>query len=249
MKRALYAAMVAILSTCLLPCLSSAQSSGSRAADDLEPLPPGTYLPVTLHRSLRAGRTHVGTRVEASTTQRVPLAAGRYLRAGARLSGSVVQSTASPAVLVFQFDRVDYHGATQPIAVRALAAANFIAMSDTRRPANGSTDRGNSNPANWTTEQVGGDQVVRSGWSGPVINQTTQTVGFADFDGVYLLPAETGGVPRALGVFSTGARGLFGYSNDCSLVADPVAISLRCAHSALVLRNGDNLLLEVLSLP
>lgn len=245
MKRALRAAMFLML----LPCFSTAQSSGSHAADDLQPLAPGTYLPVTLHRSLRAGRTQVGTTVEATTTQRVPLPAQRYLKAGARLSGHVVQSATSPAVLALRFDRVDYHGATQPIAVRALAAANFVAMSDTRQPANGATDRGNSNPANWTTEQVGGDQVARSGWSGPVINQTTQTVGFADFDGVYALAAQTDGVPRALGVFSTSARGLFGYSADCGLVDDPGAISVRCAHSALVLHDGDNLLLEVVSQP
>lgn len=145
--------------------------------------------------------------------------------------------------LALQFDTVTFHGSSLPITTQVLAVASFVAVSITGIPANGSSDRGNPSPANWTTAQVGGDQVVRSGWSGPLVNSTTQTVGSADFWGVYTLPATPAGVPHALGPFSANVTGLFGVAPDCSLAQRQLSIT--CVTSRPVLHRGDVLLLEV----
>ncbi len=211
----------------------------------LAPLPSGLSLPVTLTASLQAGRTSVGTPVEAVTTQRLLLPGGLYLKAGAHLMGSVITSSVSPATLSLSFTSLRFGKQIVPIRVRAIAAANFTDVSDTAIPASGSTDRANSNPANWTTSQVGGDEVARSGWSGEVINATTQTVGFADYHGVYALPRVAGETPHAMGAFATTAHGLYGKAPDCALDTALSAVTIVCTHSRPELHRGDNLLLEV----
>ena len=59
---------------------------------------------------------------------------------------------------------------------------------------------------------------MRSGWVGDVVGSGTRTVGSADYYGVYSLPVKLQGadgamVPRAMGVFSTTAEGLYGYDS------------------------------------
>lgn len=66
-----------------------------------------------------------------------------------------------------------------------IAVASMMEVNDTAAPANGSTDRGNPSQANWTTRQVGGDEVYRSGWVGDVYDDVMKKVGFADYYGVY----------------------------------------------------------------
>jgi hypothetical protein len=100
--------------------------------------------------------------------------------------------------------------------------ANLMAVDDTFLPVMGGADRGNSSEVNWTTRQVGGEEVVRSGWIGPVVGSGLRTVGRADYYGVYSLPAKLQGaddamVPRAVGVFSTTAKGLYGYDEGTQL--------------------------------
>lgn len=211
----------------------------------LAPLPAGLMLPVTLEESLQAGRSGTGTQIEAVTTQRVLLPHGLYLKAGAHLTGSVTASSLSPGVLGLSFNSLHRGSQTVPLAVHIVAIANFTDVSDTALPASGSTDCANSNPANWTTRQVGGDEVARSGWSGEVINTSTQTVGFADYDGVYALPLAAGDTPHAVGHFSTTAHGLYGKKPDCSLVPSSAAGAIACTQSRPELRRGDNLLLQV----
>jgi hypothetical protein len=76
-----------------------------------------------------------------------------------------------------------------------------------------------------------------------------QPVGFADFYGVYANPpASTPGnatIPYAVGVFSTSARGLYGFDFSDKLSSSGSNITVT-ANGNLVLRNGDDLLLQIL---
>ena len=234
--------LLAVATSLALAGSIGAETAGAgRAVEGLPTLPAGTTLPAQLSRTLHAGRVAPGFPLRATTTQRIPLGNQTYLPSGVVLEGKVVAT--APHVLTIQFDTITFHVHSLPIATRALAAASFVAVGETGIPANGSTDRGNSSPASWTTAQVGGDQVVRSGWSGPVINGTTQTVGSADYWGVYTLPATPDAAPHALGPFSANSSGLFGFASDCALAAPDLTI--RCATSRPTLRRGDVLLLEV----
>ncbi len=91
-----------------------------------------------------------------------------------------------------------------------LAAASSYKVYQTAMPL-AAGDRGNSTPADWTTRQVGGDEVYRSAGSGKVYDRYSQPVGYADLNGVYR-DSPVGRVPRAMGPFSTTATGLYGFS-------------------------------------
>jgi hypothetical protein len=124
-----------------------------------------------------------------------------------------------------------------------------MAVDNTFLPSTGGADRGNPNPASWTTRQVGGDEVVRSGWVGDVVDTSTRKVGTADFYGVYSLPARIGEgerVPKAMGVFSTTAKGMYGYEHGATLESAGGTMTITSPEKSVVIRNGDNMLLEVL---
>jgi hypothetical protein len=224
---------------------------------ELGPIPEGVTLPVVLGKTLRSGKTKPGTVFTVTTTQRVPLSGETYLDRGAKLRGEVVTSTAGDgtaahaAVLVIRFAQLSYRGQTVPVVTRAVAAASRLAVDDTYLPTNGSTDRFTSNPASWTTRQVGGDLVARSGWIGPVVGVGLHTVGSADYYGVYSLPVETGGVqfPKAIGIFSTTAKGMYGYEHGATLESAGGAITITSPERRAVIRAGEHLLLEVTGRP
>jgi hypothetical protein len=230
-----------------------ADSLKGHAVSELRPLPDGVTLPVVLGKTLRSGKTKPGSVFTVTTTQRVPVSEETYLDRGAKLRGEVVTSTAGdgtaahPAVLVIRFTRLGYRGQTVQVVTRAVAAASRLAVDDTYLPANGSTDRFTSNPASWTTRQVGGDFVVRSGWVGPVVGAGLRPVGSADYYGVYRLPVETDEVrfPRAIGIFSTTAKGMYGYEDGAKLESSGGAITITSPERRAVIRNGEGLLLEV----
>jgi hypothetical protein len=219
----------------------------------LEPLPAGVTLPVRLGRTLRAGKTRVGLTFVVKTTQRVPVTNTTYVNRGAELEGRVVASVmgdgtvASPAVLSIEFTSLTYHKQTVAVSTRAIALANFVQVGETFLPVQGGADRGNASEASWTTTQVGGDQVARSGWVGDVVGRGVLTVGHADYYGVYALPVGSF-PPRAIGVFSTTATGLYGFESDTSLSSSGGVITLtRSGGKRLEMRDGDNLLLEVVA--
>ena len=115
----------------------------------------------------------------------------------------------------------------------------------------GGADRGNASEASWTTRQVGGDEVVRSGWVGDVIGSSTLKVGYADYWGVYSLPVTPSAcdglaLPRAIGVFSTTAAGLYGFDEGMELHSEGGTITLTRAGGRVLMRDGDHLLLEVM---
>ncbi len=230
--------------------------SGSQAVSELKPLEAGVTLPVQVGRTLRAGKVKVGTVFEVKTTQRVPVSADAYLKHGARIRGEVVTSDAGdgtaahPSKLSIRFTQLSYQGRTVPLQTQAVALANLMAVNDTFLSMQGGADRGNASPASWTTKQVGGDEVVRSGWVGEVVGSATRTVGSADYYGVYSLPVKLRGgdglmVPRALGVFSTTVTGLYGYDPGDRLESSGGLITIANPERQVVIRNGDHLLLEV----
>jgi len=242
----------------LLSTGSPGSAQRSVAASQLLPLPTGVTLPVQVTRTLRAGKVRAGTKIVAKTTQRVPVREHVYLKRGAELQGEVVTSVAGdgtvgrPAILTLQFTLLRYQKQTVPVTTKAIAIANFTDVDDTSLPATGGSDRGNASEASWTTRQVGGDEVYRSGWVGDVCDSKMRKVGYADYYGVYSLPTKPPigdgpALPRAMGVFSTTAAGLYGFDEGAALHSAGGAITLTRVGKKLLMRNGDNLLLEVLA--
>jgi len=235
--------------------VAAAAAQREAAISELEVLPQGVTLPVKLGRSLRAGKVRVGTQIVVKTTQRVPVSEDSYLKAGAELEGEVMASTAgnasTPATLSIRFTRLRYGKQSIPVRTKAIAIANFMQVDYAYLPADGGPDMGIVSEANWTTKQVGGEAVVRTGWVGPVVGSNTETVGHADYYGVYSLPAPSPGdgpsFPRALGVFSTTAAGLYGFGRGSELTSVDGTIKVTGPGKSIELRTGDNLLLEVLS--
>jgi hypothetical protein len=237
--------------------VAAAVAQREAAISELGALPQGVTLPVQLGRSLRAGKVRVGTQIVVKTTQRVPVSEEFYLKAGAELDGEVVASIAgnrnasTPATLSIRFTRLRYGKQSIPLRTKAIAIANFAEVNYAYLPAGEGSDMGLSE-ANWTTKQVGGDSVFRTGWVGPVFGVGGQgKVGRADYYGVYSLleasPNDGAPFPRALGVFSTTAAGLYGFGSGSALSSADGTITLTGPGKSVELRWGDNLLLEVIS--
>ena len=248
---------VVLVSLSTLAKASDARSK-SQAVLELRPLPAGVTLPVAVGRTLRAGKVKPGTVFLLKTTQRVPVSEDTYLNRGAAVRGEVVTSEAGdrtaahPATLAIRFTQLSYRGVTVPLATRAVAMANLMDVDGTFLPLMGGADRGKSSEGSWTTAQVGGQEVVRSGWIGPVVGAGLQTVGRADYYGVYSLPVKLQGadgamVPRAIGVFSTTAKGLYGYDEGSELESSGGVITITNSKGQAVIRAGDHLLLEVVA--
>jgi hypothetical protein len=214
------------------------------AANSLIALPSGSTLPVILQHKLSAGHVKVGDRVVARLSQRVPLPSGGYLSPKAKLVGRV--SAYDARSLTLQFTELKLADQTEPIAVRLLAAAHWIDVGRAAEPL-GATDRGTGSPADWTTMQIGRDEVYRSAGSGTVYNQYSEAVGRADLYGVYAPPLPGGTAMRAMGPFSTTAKGIYdlpGVVIDAAGgSAQPIVLGL--SSPTWQLDSGTALLLEV----
>lgn len=221
-------------------------------------LPQGILLPVQLGHTLTAGKTPVGASIVVKTTQRIPLGEHTYIEKGALVHGEVLASAhgdgtpARPAILQLRFTALEYQHQAISLQVKAIAIANFTDVADTGTPILGSVGPANSGPANWTTRQVGGDEVFRQLWVGGLYDISMHVVGSADEHGVYSLPEPIQGssaqpLPRALGVFSASATGLYGFGDGCTLRADDGTITLTRIGKTLKLRDGDDLLLQVVA--
>ena len=241
-------ATLAVVAACPAQTPSPVQTPLPVQSSPVQPPPvqllaSGTTLPVSFTHGLKAGKTPVGADVTARLAQRVPLAGAAELKVGTRLVGHVVASTTGPrGELAVRLDAVLVNGLRVPLVTQAVAIASFVAVDETYEQVGAASDRGNPSPANWTTQQVGGDEVVRSGWVGPLINGSTRTVGSADFDGVYSLP-ENGAPAHALGVFSADAHGLYGFREQERLNPAEGLIDVFGPHVSLP--GGDQVLLRV----
>jgi hypothetical protein len=194
-----YLALLVILSTAL-PVYATRQEKSFTAP------PPGQTLPIVLHTALQSGKVRPGQPVTAELMQRVPVDHGGYLPRQVTVVGKVLNCT--PTSVSILFDQLRWKGQTIPIHLALVSAASLNSVFQTIMPVGG-IDRGTSSPADWTTRQIGGDEVYRSAGSGTVYDQYSQPVGFADLHGVYKT-ASSGDLPRAMGPFSTTAEGLHG---------------------------------------
>jgi hypothetical protein len=169
--------------------------------------PPGQTLPISLQTALQSGKLAPGQVIRAELMQRVPVSSGGYLPRRVEVLGKVVRCDASSVSILF--DQLRWKGQTIPVHLELRAAASLNNVFQTTMPVGG-IDRSISSPADWTTRQVGGDEVYRSAGSGKVYNQYSEPVGFADLHGVYQDARTAGELPRAMGPFSTSAEGLHG---------------------------------------
>ena len=145
------------------------------------------------------------------------------------------------------FTELRWKGEAIPIRVKLLAAASSQDTFDTKLPLGG-TDRGTSDSADWTTRQIGGDEVYLSAGRGKVYNRVSEPVGRADFSGVYADPSPSYALPRAVGPFSTTATGLHGLP-DFSIKSDGAdggPFTLEASKPRWKIDGGGALLLEVL---
>lgn len=249
------ASVVLLLASLSALAKASGASEQSTSVSELQPLAAGITLPVQIGGTLSAGKVPAGTVFFVTTTQRVPVSASAYLNRGAKVRGEVVTSEAGdgtaahPSVLTIRFTELSYRDKTVPVATRAIAAAQFMHVSDTFLPTSGGGDNGNASQASWNTRQVGGHEVNRSGWVGDVSNTMMQKVGYADYHGVYSLPVSLNGVmvSRAMGVFSTTAKGLYGYDPEAQMKSSGGLITITNPTERAVIRSHDQLLLEVVS--
>ena len=201
--RNLIAILVLVAASSLTP-----QAFALRKTRDLAPPPPGATLPVLLRQTLSAHNLHPGQTITMQLLQTVPVTSQVDLPAGTKLDGHIVNVSAG--ALSILFDQLRWKGRTLPVHVRLIAAAGFMDVYRAKLPL-GATDRSTTNPGDWTTGQIGGDEVYLSGGSGKVYDRYSQPVGFADFSGVYAGPSLPGQLPRAMGPFSTTASGLYGF--------------------------------------
>jgi hypothetical protein len=260
LQRIRHAGLIVLLGCGSLSAQSAAQAAGQTVAQpslSLAAVPAGIYLPVQLGHTLTAGKVPVGAGIIAKTTQPIPLGDRSEIAKGARLFGEILASAkgdgtpAQPAILQFRFTRLEDQQRTIPVRLKAVAIANFTDVADAGTPILNSVSRGNSGPANWTTRQVGGDEVFRQLWVGGLYDTSMRLVGSADEHGVYTLPQplEDNGsrpLPRALGVFSASAAGLYGFGDGCTLRSDDGTITVTRVGKTVKVRNGDDLLLETI---
>ncbi len=215
--------------------------AASHAVRALAPLPPGITLPVKLRQTLDARHASPGTPVTATLIQRVPLPDGDYLPGSAELLGTVLRGDGG--TLELQFATLRLREAAEPVRLELLAAANWLDVIATHDPLGGSGGHGSS--SDWTTMQVGRDEIYYGGWAGPVYNQYSEPVGRADGTGVYAAPAAPGGLERAMGPFSTTSAGLYDLPG---LALDPGragTVVLQTTSPGWKLRAGTALLLQV----
>ncbi len=237
--------LAAILILPVLPAAAAPQST----------LPAGTILPIALDHGLNASKVHAGQTIRAEVMQDVP---GTTIRRGAKVVGHVAEVHASPngpVTLEFTFDSVIEHGQTIPIRANLRALASRLEVDEAQVPEEMSS-RG-LNPENWTTQQIGGDQVYRGG--GPVTDGLTDVGEPAPY-GVLDDPRTQSGQPcrgavddatrpQALWLFSSDACGLYGFPNlriEHAGRTDPIGtIVLFAGNGKLVLYGGTGMLLRV----
>lgn len=234
-----WAALPLLFSLAVGAVLSASTSAGKAV---LAPVPAGSTLPATLERSLDATHVYVGATVVARLAQRVPLADGGYLSSSAEVVGSI--TAVSPTALSLLFTTVRWHGATEPVRVKLLAAASWLDVIETHTPL-GSAAHSTSD---WTTVQIGGDEVYGVNVATKVYDRYSQPVGRADGTGVYAMPLAPDGPERAMGPFSTTAAGIYdldGFSIGPVSNGGPVVFKLADPHWKL--HAGTGLLFEVVA--
>lgn len=208
--------------------------------------PPGATLPVALIKTVKPVHLVVGQSIRARFIQRVPVGTGSYLPSKVEVAGHVV--SCSPSSLSILFTELHWKDQTVPIHLQLVSAASAYNVFEASMPVGG-TDRSTSSPADWTTRQVGGDEVYRSAGWGKVYDQYSQPVGYADLHGVYQDPSSVGEPAHAMGPFSTTAAGLHGLTGFSIVSAGGagVPITFNVSKTKWQIARGTALLLKVVA--
>jgi hypothetical protein len=205
------------LGTGLLSALAMLVTSG---------IPAGTALPVVLNSTLDAKKDKPGQKIDARLMQDIPLGAGEKIKAGARVTGHIVEVSRAGGGyrVVVKFDQLQDRGTTIPLNVSARAIATSQSVYSAQIPID---PYSNSEPQSmWVMRQVGGD-VVNRGRGG--IASGDSMVGRYDDGATWgkltssvqgdCTAADGNGIEQALWVFSTSACGLYGLE-DVKLAHD-----------------------------
>lgn len=229
---------------CLALCLFFAPALMAQAA-----VTPGTVLPVQLETGLNARHLRPGKEIHAKIMQNIP---GSAIHRGATVLGRVV--SVSPGRLQLRFDTLVVHGQRIPLQTNLRAIDSMVAVEEAESPESG-PDR-SLPPPDWTTQQIGGEQVYRGG--GPVTSGLN-VVATPTPNGVRgqlrsnppCRAAFAGNDrPQALWLFSTDACGPYGFAGlsieHSGRTAPQGEITLAARTGKLNIRSGSGLLLRVL---
>src|SRR5208282_6894105 len=123
-------------------------------------IPAGTILPVTLNSDMESSKSQKGAAITATIMQDVPLAGGTVIRAGAKVTGHVVDVVrpgkgTNESSLSFQFDQVQFDHRTVPITANLRALASAMEVEAARVPKTGEDAESSSS---WTLVPIGGGQ-------------------------------------------------------------------------------------------
>ena len=129
---------------------------GPWVTKELASPPPGATLPVNINRTLKPQNLRPGQPISVELIQTVPVSANVALPKGANLDGRIINVSDSSISILF--DHLSWRGQTVPVHVRLVAAAAMMNVFETGVPLSG-PDRGTANRGDWTTQQVGGDQI------------------------------------------------------------------------------------------
>jgi len=246
------------LALCMLPMFLHAGSGEDlkQTFQPVAPIPAGTILPVSLNTPLRSDRSGSGTAIIATVMQDVPLGRGETLRAGAQLTGHVIETNTpgtgfDEAKISFQFDQVRFGDRTIPITTSLRAVASRSAVFSA------TPELTSSENADYTIE-IGGDQ-ISYGEGGPVI-AGSQVVGKYTRQGVLAYVDQDSGTPsggtiddnarpQAFWLFSVNASGAYGFGNmqiTHSGSTDPLGeVTLASNSKAVKVGKGSAMLLRV----
>jgi hypothetical protein len=232
-------------------------------ADGQQPIPLGTIIPVRLNGTLSSKNAKPNQAISAHVMQDVPLAGGRKIREGTKVTGRVIDARASSqgsgSLVSFTFDRVFVSKTGVPVTTDARALASALAVEEAYLP-----EFGMGEGETWsarTTDQVGGDTVY---WGGGGVEGPSGLVGKpvegADSGVLVKVTANPDGQcrgeisgnhePQALWVFSSDACGV--YDIDGLTIAhagrtEPLGVvELASKAGGIVVRSGSGLLLRVI---
>jgi hypothetical protein len=178
-------------------------------------IPVGTALPIALNATLDAMKDKPGQKIEGRLMQDIPLSAGDKIKAGARITGHVVEVSklaGHGSRLVLKFDQLIAGGSTLPLTVSVRAIASSQSVYQAEIPIN--ADSNYTPQAQWVMRQVGGEVVNRGRgvvasdvivgrWDGVPWGKLTSS------DSGDCTAADGNGIEQALWVFSTSACGLY----------------------------------------
>jgi hypothetical protein len=234
-----------------------------RAAQPVQILPVGTFLPVLLNSSIDSDKDKVGEKLTAKLKQDLSLANGTTVKTGTEVFGHIVSLAPSyqgkPARIVFVFDGIKINGKQYPLTTSLRAAGSMMAVFQARQPINSVAMDGSSS-WDYNTRQIGGDVV----FGRKDVRSEAGTVGMSPEPGWVVgvpranseagCPAPEDKSLQAFWLFSTNACGVYGDdSSDMQISHQPADnkdghITL-VAPKRVLLRNGGGLLLVVEAQP